>query len=393
MRCPNCGEEVMVGKSTWKCGWCGDSGFINQVHNDESESDDEYDEDVEDDDDDDDDGVTITVTITAVENDDESESEKVEKPPIDPERAKRMLAAGDFPEDEDICREILVGAYPEEIEEYDESGMSPCWNILYDIFEHDPEKAIEMWRYLLDIAGDLLKTDPETAEELLPDWDLFDPPDEYAIGPLLDALSDERFAEQIFGSAHIGSLQPDILRVCFDNGAEELGRRCLSIALANPCLSEKRAEIIKDIPDEYIGESPEIAPKPALSEISNGGKIFQYCSVMVNVANRPYAYLTGGLPLKVGDIVEVPFGSNNAIWRGEVVEVMDCTRADAPWSPEKTKTVSRVVTPKVDPPKEDKPRIFEKTNVKKEFPYGKLIAGILIADVIAIIALILVWHR
>ena len=69
MRCPNCGEEVMVGKSTWECGWCGDSGFINQVQNDESESDDEYDDDDDDYDDDDDDGVTITVTITAVEND------------------------------------------------------------------------------------------------------------------------------------------------------------------------------------------------------------------------------------------------------------------------------------------------------------------------------------
>ena len=113
---------------------------------------------------------------------------------------------------------------------------------------------------------------------------------------------------------------------------------------------------------------------------------------MVSVSSRHYAYLTGGLPLKVGDIVEVPFGSNNALWRGEVVEVMDCTRSDAPWSPEKTKTVARVVAHKVARP-EDKPRIFEKTNVKKEFPYRWLIAGILIADVIAIIALILVWHR
>ena len=310
--------------------------------------------------------------------------------PIDPERAKRLLAAGDFPEDEDICREVLAGAYPEEIEEFDESGESPCWNILYDIFECDPEKAIEMWRYLLDIAGDLLKTDPETAEELLPDLDLFDPPDEYAIEPLFDALRDERFAEQVFGSAYVGSLQPDILRVCFDNGAEELGRRCLSIALANPHLSGRWAEIMRGISDEYI----ETAPKPAQNEIPDDGTIFHYCSVMVSVSSRPYAYLTVGLPLKVGDIVEVPFGSNNALWRGEVVEVMDCTRSDAPWSPEKTKTVSRVVAHNVvEPPKEDKPRIFEKTNVKKEFPYGWLIAGILIADVIAIIALIIVWHR
>ena len=138
---------------------------------------------------------------------------------------------------------------------------------------------------------------------------------------------------------------------------------------------------------------PEKAEKP-LSEIPDDGTIFHYCSVMVSVSSRPYAYLTGGLPLKVGDIVEVPFGSGNAIWRGEVVEVMNRTRSDAPWPPEKTKTVSRVVPPQVtEPGKEDKPRIYEKTNTKKEFPYGKLIAGILIADVIAIIALILMWHR
>ena len=294
MRCPNCGEEVRVGKTTWECGWCGDSGFIKQVQTDEPESDD-----------------GVTVATSATENDDKSEPEEEStpeeqaEPPIDPERAKRLLAEGKFPEDEDICREILVGAYPEEIGDFDESGESPCWKILYDIFECDPEKAIEMWRYLLDIAGDLLKTDPETAEELLPDWDLFDPPDEYAIKPLFDALSDERFAEQIFGSAYVGSLQPDILRVCFDNGAEELGRRCLSIALANPYLSGRWAEIIKDISDEYIGEPPETAPKPALSEIQDDGTIFHYCSVMVSVSNRPYAYLTGGLPLKVGDVVSV----------------------------------------------------------------------------------------
>lgn len=108
---------------------------------------------------------------------------------------------------------------------------------------------------------------------------------------------------------------------------------------------------------------------------------------------------------------------------------MDCTRADAPWCPEKTKTVARggtepisepmkevgirtkpivlarveptltepIVPASVEPERQNReshrnvlsePRIFEKTNTKKEFPYGKLIAGILIADAIAIIALI-----
>ncbi len=413
MRCPNCGEEVRVGETTWECEWCGDSGMVQRVSTDEPETN----------------AVTVTISVT---EDDESEPEEESvpeesaEPPLDPERAKRMLAAGDFPEDEDICREVLVGAYPDEIEDYDESGDSPCWNILYDIFECDPDKAIEMWRYLLDIAGDLLKTDPETAEELLPDWDLFDPPDEYAIGPLFDALSDVRFAEQVFGSAYVGSLQPDILRVCFDNGAEKLGRRCLAIALANPYLSERRAESLKQISDEFAVELPETATGKG----SDDGTVFHYCSVVVSVSARPYAYFTGGLPLKAGDIVEVPFGNRNAIRRGEVVEVMDCTREDAPWPPEGTKTVLRVVSaepvyepaavnrvgktatartdpaapPRVEPTRTEpeprsrethreelpEPRVFEKTNTRKEFPYGKLIAGILIADVIAIIALIFV---
>ena len=189
---------------------------------------------------------------------------------IDPERAKRLPASGYFPECEDICREILVGAYPDEIEDFDESGESPCWNILYDIFECDPEKAIEMWRYLLDIAGDLLKTDPETAGELLPDWDLFDPPDEYAIEPLFNALKDERFAEQVFGSAYIGSLQPDILRVCFDNGADELGRRCLAIALANPHINKRQAESLKRMASDAESEK---TPEILMSELPDDGTI------------------------------------------------------------------------------------------------------------------------
>ena len=53
-------------------------------------------------------------------------------------------------------------------------------------------------------------------------------------------------------------------------------------------------------------------------------------------------------------------------------------RANEPERPEAEPRVS-----------ESAPRIFEKTNTKKEFPYGKLIAALLVADVIAIIALII----
>ena len=54
---------------------------------------------------------------------------------------------------------------------------------------------------------------------------------------------------------------------------------------------------------------------------------------------RDYSYLVGGLPLDVGDWVEVPFGRENVRKRGRVVSVARYTRRTAPWPPEQTKTV------------------------------------------------------
>ena len=96
----------------------------------------------------------------------------------DVERAKRLLAQGKFPDYEDICREILLVEYPEEVphetaEDFDELS----WNdILDDVFASNTAKGIQMWRRLLDIAEPSLKTDAETAEKLLPDWDWLDSP-------------------------------------------------------------------------------------------------------------------------------------------------------------------------------------------------------------------------
>ena len=58
---------------------------------------------------------------------------------------------------------------------------------------------------------------------------------------------------------------------------------------------------------------------------------------------RPYAYLTSGLPLKTGDWIELPFGKVDLLRRGQIKAVMDCTRMVAPWPPEQTKTIIRVI--------------------------------------------------
>ena len=158
----------------------------------------------------------------------------------DAERAKRLLAQGKFPDYEDICREVLLVEYPEEVpHESAEDFNELSWDyILDDVFASNTAKGIQMWRRLLDIAEPSLKTDAKTAEKLLPDWDWLDSPSHDQVLLLLTALDDERFASQLFESAYIGRLQLDVLNACRSCGQEALGQHCLELALKNPYLEE-----------------------------------------------------------------------------------------------------------------------------------------------------------
>lgn len=355
----------------------------------------------------------------------------------DVERAKRLLAQGKFPDYEDICREILLVEYPEEVphetaEDFDELS----WNdILNDVFASNTAKGIQMWRRLLDIAEPSLKTDAKTAEELLPDWDWLDSPSHNQALLLLAALDDERFASQLFESASIGRLQYDVLNACRDCGQEKQGQHCLELALKNPYLEEsweKRFRRVFTTTPSSRTEKPHshATAKPIADTKPDDGTVYHYCSVQVQGTRRPYAYLTGGLPLKVGDWVELPFGKDDVLRQGQIKAVMDCTRMVAPWPPEQTKTVIRTidapaVTPttevaapesqkRVEQPKKKtesveipvisapetkteeskaepqviEPVVSEKDEEKpmppkKPFPLGKLIAAVLAVAVIA----------
>ena len=354
----------------------------------------------------------------------------------DVERAKRLLAQGEFPDYEDICREILLVEYPEEVphetaDDFDELS----WNyILDDVFASNTAKGIQMWRRLLDIAEPSLKTDAKTAEKLLPDWDWLDSPSHDQVLLLLTALDDERFVSQIFESASIGRLQLDVLNACRDYGQEILGQHCLELALKNPSLEEnweKRLKRVFTVAPSSGRSKPRSNPsKPIEDTKPDDGTVYHYCSVQVQGTRRPYAFLTGGLPLKVGDWVELPFGKDDVLRQGQIKAVMDCTRMVAPWPPEQTKTVIRTidapaVTPtievaapkpkkrmeqpkkgiekvevpvisapetKTEEPKTEPqvtgPVVSEKNEKKpvppkKPFPFGKLIAAVLAVAVIA----------
>ena len=365
----------------------------------------------------------------------------------DVERAKRLLAQGKFPNYEDICREILLVEYPEEVshetaEDFDELS----WNrILDDVFADDPEKGMEMWRRLLDIAEPSLKTDAKTAEKLLPDWDWLDSPTDDQALPLLVALDDERFVSQLFESAYLDRLQFNVLEICRDCGEETLARHCMDLALKNPCLEEgwrkRYTQVLAAAPSSKRAKTPARAlARPPVSTPSKpaGESYYQFCNVQFKEDGAAYAYLTGGISLKAGDYVVVSIGDHQAEKLARVTEVFVCSTQNAPYPPEKAKfvlrksertafpertkpqhpapkqadvsapteskravppvqsapienpqksapTVQSAITPPIVSQTPTEPEITEKKSTlsKKPFPLGKLIAAVLAVAVIA----------
>lgn len=365
----------------------------------------------------------------------------------DVERAKRLLAQGKFPNYEDICREILLVEYPEEVshetaEDFDELS----WNrILDDVFADDPEKGMEMWRRLLDIAEPSLKTNAKTAEKLLLDWDWLESPTDDQALPLLVALDDERFVSQLFESAYLDRLQFHVLEICRDCGEETLARHCMDLALKNSCLEEqwrkRYTQVLAAAPSSKRAKTPARAlARPPVSTPSKpaGESYYQFCNVQFKEDGATYAYLTGGISLKAGDFVVVPIGDRQAEKLARVTEVFVCSTQNAPYPPEKAKfvlrksertafpertkpqhpapkqadvsapteskravppvqsaptanpqksapTVQSAITPPIVSQTPTEPEITEKKSTlsKKPFPFGKLIAAVLAVAVIA----------
>ena len=365
----------------------------------------------------------------------------------DVERTKRLLAQGEFPDYEDICREILLVEYPEEVphetaEDFDELSWE---RVLDDVFADDPEKGMEMWRRLLDIAEPSLKTDAKTAEKLLLDWDWLESPTDDQALPLLVALDDERFVSQLFESAHLDRLQFNVLEICRDCGEETLARHCMDLALKNPCLEEqwrkRYTQVLAAAPSSKRTKPPARAlARPPVSTPAKpaGESYYQFCNVQFKEDGATYAYPTGGISLKAGDFVVVPIGDHQAEKLARVTEVFVCSTQNAPYPPEKAKfvlrksertafpertkpqhpapkqaaapapteskravppvqsapienpqksapTVQSAITPPIVSQTPTEPEITEKKSTlsKKPFPFGKLIAAVLAVAVIA----------
>ena len=120
-------------------------------------------------------------------------------------------------------------------------------------------------------------------------------------------------------------------------------------------LPDEPEEPEEDDEDEEDAE-PEEESKPwtdfyeKTAPAGNGGGYYQFCKVQFKDGGSPYAYLTGGLPLAVGDFVLVPVGNRNAEKTGRVTDIFVCSAQDAPYPPEKAKFVLR---------KADRPSVLE----------------------------------
>lgn len=212
-----------------------------------------------------------------------------------------------------------------------------------------------MWKMILDDAGEELQASG-TAEFLLDEYmesvwkEGLDFPE--SLEPILDELYDPRFEQQVFQSAYIGEPHEAILFACKelhrDAQAEEL------FALIEPYLQrgtaydKKFRKIMEELRKASAPpEKDNVPPKTAETEkvLADDGTVYRYCTVRIEGSTRAYSYLTGQLPVKVDDWVEVPFGTKNVPCRGQVTSVFDCTRLTAPWPPEKTKAVLRVDVP------------------------------------------------
>ena len=169
-----------------------------------------------------------------------------------------------------------------------------------------------MWRSL-----------PQKQEPLLDDYlseDLFyvigflwkdEDCDEDALTPLLDAVQrDDTLAEMVFRSRYVCALHLYLIQTAIAQGKTELAEHLYALLQSNPLPREKWREE----PDAFT------ALMKDLYNTADHVPAYQYCSVQVG-NNRPYAYLTAGLPVKRGDRVRVPYGKRNEPKEGVVRSV------------------------------------------------------------------------
>ena len=261
--------------------------------------------------------------------------------------AREALRRWDPSAPEKACLLVILGGERESVERRSPQELQDVLkfyetDLLYEISQEDPRRAVGLLRRLLDTAGASLEK-PEAASYLLGQvLNAF-----YAYGDTQDTRAfrkevlnelekDGHFARQVFCSAYDGELLESLLEDC---------ARC-----KRPELREQLAGLLEENPIRRAAHQrqPPFLARPAANEKRedpkapvDSGKLYRYCQVQAEGAERPYSYLADGIQVQAGDWVEVPFGRENTPRQGRVLSVQACTAAQAPWPPERTKVILR----------------------------------------------------
>ena len=259
----------------------------------------------------------------------------------------------------------IVAQFPELKNEYKIEDLFNMLGeeLLEETYRTDPQRAIAMWRSLPQKQAPL--QDDGLSEDFFCLIDFLwksEECDEDALTPLLDAIQqDYTLAEMVFRSHYVCTLHLYLIQTAIEQGKAELAEHLYALLQSNPLPREKWCEE----PDAFT------ALMKDLYNTADHVPTYQYCTVQVG-NNRPYAYLTAGLPVKKGDHVRVPYGKRNEPKEGVVRSVGDYTRDTAPWPPEKTKRVLEILPKPQEPVKKEpaapKPQQVEDETAKPEAP-------------------------
>lgn len=159
-------------------------------------------------------------------------------PILQPDRAALEAAVRrwDFSENEWICRDLLIAAFPDTVGRWtvEELLKMDTMELLLETGEQDPNTAIQMMKLLLDTAEEHLQ-ETEAAEQLLGN-DLYDFCQNQSIQPKLLAQfkQDDRLARQLFQSAYADSPQEELIAACDRLGEQTLKAHLQALLDQNP---------------------------------------------------------------------------------------------------------------------------------------------------------------
>ena len=276
--------------------------------------------------------------------------------------AREVLRRWDTSDPEKMCLLVVLGNERERVARWSPQELQEVLNfydtdLLYEISQESPERAVGLVRSLLDTAGESLER-PEAASYLLGQvLNIFyvygntQDTREFRREVLLALERDDRFARQVFCSAYNGELLESLIANCTLFRKPELKKKLEGLLEENPVRRAARQESTPPIARPAAKEKPAEPKTPV-----DSGKLYRYCQVQLEGMEKSYSYLAEDIPVQVGDWVEVPFGRENSPRQGKVISVQTYTAADAPWPPERSKAILRTVPCLLQAGERDTPR-------------------------------------